>query len=113
MICKDCGEPEYTNGFQGAFCRCEKDIKTEILGPAGKAEIIHKQIERIKELELALKESRQLYADAKGKIETFKEYLQFLYKANEGPISMAHAHGWRCPKEDIEKGEDFREKLNL
>ena len=24
MICKYCGEPEYTNGFQGAFCRCDK-----------------------------------------------------------------------------------------
>ena len=28
MKCNDCGEPEYTNGFQGAFCRCDK--KTHI-----------------------------------------------------------------------------------
>jgi len=40
-----------------------------------------------------------------------KEYIDFLNKANEAPISMAWIHGWRCPQEDIDKGNELREKI--
>ncbi len=39
------------------------------------------------------------------------EYIEFLTTANEGPISNAWAHGWRCPQADIDKGADYRRRI--
>ncbi len=46
-------------------------------------------------------------------IKLYDEYLEFLNDANEAPISIAHNHGWKCPKEDIDKGEDFRNRIEF
>lgn len=40
-----------------------------------------------------------------------EEYIDFLNEANQGAISIAHAHGWRCSEEHIRKGYDFRNKI--
>lgn len=46
----------------------------------------------------------------------YDEYLAFLNDANEGPIMMAYAHGWRCSPRLVDKGREFRveiERLKL
>lgn len=44
-------------------------------------------------------------------INKFDEYLNFLNEANNGPINIAWIHGWRCSKDDIEKGENLRKEI--
>lgn len=39
------------------------------------------------------------------------EYLEFLFKENEAPISIAFNHGWRISKEAFIKGKDYRTKI--
>jgi len=55
------------------------------------------------------------YANYKSKILTNKydEYLEFLNKCNEAPISNAYVHGWRESKENIEKGVKFRKEIEI
>lgn len=40
-----------------------------------------------------------------------KEYIEFLNEANKAPVSIAAAHGWVCPKEDIDRGVQLREYI--
>ena len=47
----------------------------------------------------------------KALVAKYDEYLAFLNDANEGPITMAHAHGWRCSPRLVEKGEEFRAEI--
>jgi hypothetical protein len=49
--------------------------------------------------------------DVKKLIETYDNYLKFLNMANNAPCSIAYAHGWKCPDEDIEKGIAFRKEI--
>ena len=44
-------------------------------------------------------------------IRKLDEYIEFLGKANAGPISNAFVHGWRCPQEDIDTGERLRKEI--
>lgn len=44
-------------------------------------------------------------------IKTYDEYLEFLDKCNNVPITMAYIHGWRESEDNIKKGEDFRAKI--
>lgn len=37
-----------------------------------------------------------------------EEYIQFLGKANEAPISIAFNHGWRAYQDDFNKAGEFR-----
>ena len=52
-------------------------------------------------------------AAAEKRIETFIEYLEFINKANESAITIAWVHGWRCPEADMQKEQEFRERLGL
>ena len=49
--------------------------------------------------------------DDKKLINKLDEYIVFLNNVNEGPISLAWIHGWKCPKEDIEKGKQLRKEI--
>lgn len=40
------------------------------------------------------------------------EYIMFLDKANEAPTCSAYIHGWRCPENDIKKGEELRKEIS-
>lgn len=46
-------------------------------------------------------------------IEKLDNYIDFLNKANNGPISIAHVHGWRCPQDDISTGERLRDEIEM
>ncbi len=43
----------------------------------------------------------------------WREYVEFLNTANEGPITMAYVHGWRCPEADVQKGQELRTALGV
>lgn len=45
-------------------------------------------------------------------IDELDAYIAWLNEANNGPISLAYAHGWRCPQSDIDKGKQFRERIS-
>lgn len=45
-------------------------------------------------------------------IKQYKEYIEFLNRANETPIRIAALHGWECPKEDIEEGVRRRKRID-
>jgi len=40
-----------------------------------------------------------------------QQYIKFINEANENPINIAALHGWKCPQEDIDKGIEFRDKI--
>lgn len=46
-------------------------------------------------------------------VEELDAYIEFLNTANEGPITMAHLHGWRCPEADVARGKEFRKRIGL
>jgi len=50
--------------------------------------------------------------DIKELIKTYDDYLEFLKKSNEEPLSIAWAHGYKCPEELIVQGHCFRENIN-
>ena len=52
-----------------------------------------------------------LQARIKELTELYDEYLAFLYEANRGPVGMAYVHGWRCPDEDVKKGQEYRDRI--
>ncbi len=41
----------------------------------------------------------------------WQEYAAFLNIANEAPIRIAHAHGWRCPDEEVQAGQHYRDRI--
>lgn len=43
----------------------------------------------------------------------WREFFDFLNKANEVPIGIAFIHGWRCPREVWKKGADYRQRLGI
>ena len=49
--------------------------------------------------------------DATKLVRLLGEYIQFLNDANEGPIGLAHVHGWRCPQTDIDRGVEYRQSI--
>ncbi|MDZ4341324.1 MAG: hypothetical protein U1E51_02670 [Candidatus Binatia bacterium] len=57
--------------------------------------------EKVKELKALLEKTGKLY----------DEYIDFLHKANESPITTAFVHGWRCPEEDLQKGEQYKREI--
>jgi len=70
---------------------------------------ISKELKREKEKARLLK---KILAYQKLVIE-MQQYIQFLNQANESPIKIASIHGWECPKEDIDKGNEFRQSIEL
>jgi len=44
-------------------------------------------------------------------IKKLEEYIEFLNKANESPINIASAHGWKCSQQDVEKGQRLRDEI--
>lgn len=44
-------------------------------------------------------------------VQKLDSYIAFLNEANHGPVSVAYAHGWRCPQSDIDKGERLRREI--
>jgi hypothetical protein len=61
--------------------------------------------------ESKITELQEQVARLNGVVDLFNEYLSFLDEANEAPITLAYAHGWRCPEKDVEKGKKFREAI--
>lgn len=45
---------------------------------------------------------------AKTALKLWRDYHEWLNLVNEGPLILAHTHGWRCPREHVEKGQAFR-----
>ena len=45
-------------------------------------------------------------------IKKYDEYLEFLNNANDDPISVAIAHGWKCREEHITKGIQLRKEIS-
>lgn len=43
----------------------------------------------------------------------WREYHEWLGKANQGPITLAIVHGWSCPTEDVARGRDYRKRLDI
>jgi len=44
-------------------------------------------------------------------ISMYDEYLGFLQKSSRSAVLIATAHGWAATQEEIEKGKQFREKI--
>ena len=73
------------------------------------------EIERIIKEELTsdredIKELKNIIAH-KNLITELQGYVKFLNEVNENPIAIATIHGWICPQEDMDKGIEFREKI--
>ena len=51
--------------------------------------------------------------DAELQVELWREYHAFVNKANEGAITLAYVHGWRCADEDVAKGVEYRKRLGI
>ena len=45
-------------------------------------------------------------------IKLYEGYIEFLGNANQGAVTMAYVHGWRCPQEDIDKGLEYRKRIS-
>jgi hypothetical protein len=45
--------------------------------------------------------------------ELWREYANLLCDASQSPISLAWAHGWRCPDELIQRGNELRVALGI
>ena len=52
-------------------------------------------------------------AELETREQLWRDYIAFLKVANQGPATMAHVHGWRCPDEDVKRGEQFRKDLGI
>ena len=48
---------------------------------------------------------------ARSLVALHEEYEQFLNEANEGPLSLASIHGWRCPEAEFQRGLDYRQQI--
>ncbi len=44
-------------------------------------------------------------------IDKFDEYITFLDRSSQGPVSVAYAHGWKCDQVTIDKGEALRAEI--
>jgi len=42
----------------------------------------------------------------------YEEYLNFLKKSEEGVYGLAYVHGWRCPQEIVNEGEERRKRID-
>ena len=86
------------NTFSVALMKNDADEDFDILESVFGKELLS----RLKDGEKAIKQ-----------VEIYGEYLDCLNKSNMGAITMAWVHGWRCPQEDIDKGEEFRKRLGI
>ena len=44
-------------------------------------------------------------------IEAYDEYIKLLSDSEGNLLGLAHAHGYRCPPELIERGEELRARI--
>jgi hypothetical protein len=44
-------------------------------------------------------------------IEAYDEYIKLLAESEKGLIGLAYAHGYRCPPELVNRGEELRAKI--
>ena len=44
-------------------------------------------------------------------VDLLREYIEFTASANDGPIGLAHAHGWNCPEDVYERGVEYRDRI--
>ena len=41
----------------------------------------------------------------------WEEYAKFLSTTMDGPVGVAHVHGWGCPEADVERGQELRDRI--
>lgn len=70
---------------------------------------IHPQLD----CDIAAKRREEYMQKLEAREQLWRDYVAFLEKADKMPYDMALIHGWRCPDEDVERGKQFREKLNI
>jgi len=58
-----------------------------------------------------LKSQPDLNDKLKEVIELYEVYLEFLNDANQEPIQLASIHGYKCPQYIIDKGKEYRDKI--
>ena len=51
------------------------------------------------------------FANMQQLIEAYDEYVAALDSENGSLIGLAYAHGWRCPPERVQRGEELRAKI--
>lgn len=44
-------------------------------------------------------------------LELEQEYMDFVEESNKSAISIAYIHGWRCPENEVIKGQEYRDKI--
>ena len=70
------------------------------------------------EQELALcehdkRDLARLVLRLEARLDLWVEYHKWLNEANMAPIKLAWLHGWRCPAEEVAKGNDYRKRLEI
>jgi len=78
-------------------------------------ESTYSQYTTLKAIQDAINHYKTPHPDLIGKlkeiIQVYEVYLEFLNDANQEPIKLASIHGYKCPKYIIDKGKEYRNKI--
>lgn len=111
-------------GLKETYSTAAFNLQAQLRDAELQAETLRAEVERLKVEEADTRNSYTALKHSAGdvlvraeaaelQITLWREYHAFLNKAMEGAISLAWAHGWRCPERDSEKGAAYRVRLRI
>lgn len=58
------------------------------------------------------KKLRERIVKLQNLVVLYDQYLKFITEENQGVVAIAYVHGWRCEQKSIDKGIEYRKKID-